>query len=275
MAQPRGWVRESYRHRLARYGIQTSKVKSRKDRVRRKENLWMFKEYLGKKQTDPALVEEGAKVEMEHADTVRWIEANNPSVKAAARRIAEDHIRESKGYYPALRKMEAKLEKRKGYLAVKSDFVELNGETYLKLDDGTYMNVRNPNDILSDESGEQFGGEAAVLQAAGVLPWAASGAVLAEQYRPMPVYAARKYKAGMRPDVELEGNVLRIKPNPMFSMREKEIVLTNEEIAQFRDWQNGMNVQSAFPKWSPAKRELLLTGMDDAEFKDSVGGGER
>ena len=38
----------------------------------------------------------------------------------------------------------------------------------------------------------------------------------------------------------------------------------------FEDWANGaMNVQEAFPNHSPAERELLLTGIDDACYQKS------
>jgi hypothetical protein len=49
---------------------------------------------------EPELVDEGAAVEMEHTD--------NPEIAA---RIAKDHITENEGYYPALKKMEDKIEK--------------------------------------------------------------------------------------------------------------------------------------------------------------------
>jgi hypothetical protein len=48
----------------------------------------------------PAKVEEGRKVEMEHTRS-----------KPVARKISLDHLKEHRGYYPALKKMEAKLEK--------------------------------------------------------------------------------------------------------------------------------------------------------------------
>ena len=49
---------------------------------------------------DPAQIAKGTKVEAEHTPD-----------KKLARKIALDHIKEHRGYYPALAKMEAKLEK--------------------------------------------------------------------------------------------------------------------------------------------------------------------
>lgn len=51
--------------------------------------------------TDPKQVSKGTKVELEHTPD-----------KAMARKIALDHIKEHKGYYPALEVMEKNLEKK-------------------------------------------------------------------------------------------------------------------------------------------------------------------
>jgi len=47
--------------------------------------------------------EEGAKIEKEHTKSEK-----------KAKEIARDHMKEFKGYYPALKKMEAKLKKKEG-----------------------------------------------------------------------------------------------------------------------------------------------------------------
>lgn len=54
------------------------------------------------------LLEEGAKVEMEHKDTIKRVK-NNPHlrVKDVARLIANDHLQESLNYYKRLKQMEA------------------------------------------------------------------------------------------------------------------------------------------------------------------------
>ena len=90
-------------------------------------------------------------------------------------------------------------------------------------------------------------------------------------------YMARKkqYMAGMHADVTLVGDKLIVTPSPIFSDKMKEIPVTAEEKERFKEWKAGKSVQEAFPHWSPAKREMLLTGMDDAEFKKYVGGDEK
>jgi hypothetical protein len=85
-------------------------------------------------------------------------------------------------------------------------------------------------------------------------------------------FSKKRYMAGMRPDVELQGENLVVTPNPMFSNKVKTIKMSQEDIEGFKRWKDGELVQSAFPHWSPDKRELLLTGMDDVEFKKYVGG---
>jgi hypothetical protein len=57
---------------------------------------------------------DGGKVELEHADTIRRIKEDpSMTVAEAADMIADDHEEEHKGYYPALKRMEAQLEQTK------------------------------------------------------------------------------------------------------------------------------------------------------------------
>jgi hypothetical protein len=56
----------------------------------------------------------GGKVEMEHKDTIKSVKARpDIPVEAAANMIADDHTEEHKDYYPALKGMEAALERVK------------------------------------------------------------------------------------------------------------------------------------------------------------------
>jgi hypothetical protein len=57
----------------------------------------------------------GAKVEMEHAETIKKFMKKGVSVKTVARSIAKDHLSESPNYYKQLAKIEGKFEKSKKY----------------------------------------------------------------------------------------------------------------------------------------------------------------
>jgi hypothetical protein len=84
----------------------------------------------------------------------------------------------------------------------------------------------------------------------------------------------RRYLAsGLRPAFRLNGNELTIIPDVSFTDKVKKIKLTDKEVAQFNDWRSSrVPVQVAFPDWPASKRELLLTGLDDKEFKQYVTG---
>lgn len=61
------------------------------------------------------LIQEGAIIEEEHAETYAWMlrtieEGNIPSAQEFYEHIAADHISEHEDYYPALRAMEKSLE---------------------------------------------------------------------------------------------------------------------------------------------------------------------
>ena len=59
-------------------------------------------------------LEKGAKIEMEHAATIKKFMRKGVSVKTVARSIANDHLsKESPKYYVELAKMEKKLKKKK------------------------------------------------------------------------------------------------------------------------------------------------------------------
>jgi hypothetical protein len=58
-------------------------------------------------------LDKGAKVEMEHAETIKKYMRKGVSVKTVARSIARDHLsKESPDYYKELSKMEKKLDKK-------------------------------------------------------------------------------------------------------------------------------------------------------------------
>jgi hypothetical protein len=77
-------------------------------RSKMRKSPWMFKDYMAKKQ-----LSEGAKVELEHKATVLRIEKEKPRPEVAAEWIAQDHKKEFPGYYPALKKMEHRLEMKR------------------------------------------------------------------------------------------------------------------------------------------------------------------
>ena len=78
---------------------------------------WVVTAEHGKEAQDQ--LEMGIKVEMEHADTIRWLakklgpgpgydeKAMEDLVKEAATKIAQDHLKELPDYYSRLKKMEA------------------------------------------------------------------------------------------------------------------------------------------------------------------------
>lgn len=51
-------------------------------------------------------LERGAKVEMEHAETIKKYMRKNVSVKTVAKSISRDHLNESPDYYKKLARME-------------------------------------------------------------------------------------------------------------------------------------------------------------------------
>ena len=55
----------------------------------------------------------GAKVEMEHAETIKKFMKKGVSVKTVAKHIAKDHLEESPTYYTQLAKIEGKFKKAK------------------------------------------------------------------------------------------------------------------------------------------------------------------
>ena len=55
----------------------------------------------------------GAKVEMEHAETIKKFMKKGVSVKTVAKHIAKDHLEESPDYYTQLAKIEGKFKKAK------------------------------------------------------------------------------------------------------------------------------------------------------------------
>ncbi len=57
----------------------------------------------------------GAKVEMEHAETIKRFMKKGVSVKLVAKCIAKDHLSESPNYYKQLDKIEGDFKKAKLY----------------------------------------------------------------------------------------------------------------------------------------------------------------
>jgi len=56
---------------------------------------------------------------------------------------------------------------------------------------------------------------------------------------------------------------------PPRSMKLPAVLLpmTAEEFSQFQLWRAGrLMIQDAFPDWSPARRELLQTGLTETDF---------
>lgn len=65
---------------------------------------------------------------------------------------------------------------------------------------------------------------------------------------------------------------LLIQPHFVFGTTTQTLYITEDELAQIKQCSAGyVTVQEALPHWSPAKRELLLTGMGDQEFHDYLG----
>lgn len=65
---------------------------------------------------------------------------------------------------------------------------------------------------------------------------------------------------------------LTIEPHFVFGISTRTIFVTEDELGAIKSCSAGYTtVQEALPHWSPAKRELLLTGMDDGEFNNYVG----
>ncbi len=58
-------------------------------------------------------LDKGAKVELEHAETIKKYMKKGVSVKSVAREIARDHLKESPTYYTQLEKIEGKFKKNK------------------------------------------------------------------------------------------------------------------------------------------------------------------
>jgi len=82
------------------------------------------------------------------------------------------------------------------YMAVKSDFVQSGGQTYLKMDDGKMVNIEDPRDIKTDDDEAllQAQQEMSMLSNMGVIPWEAQGAVFSAASQPQPMYARKKKK---------------------------------------------------------------------------------
>jgi hypothetical protein len=76
-----------------------------------------------------------------------------------------------------------------------SSIMRIGGQNYVAVpEQDVYMNVENPNDILSFRAADEMADEARMLQGAGVIPWEASGAVQAEYFRPQPYMAKKKVR---------------------------------------------------------------------------------
>jgi len=58
----------------------------------------------------------GAKVELEHAETIKKFMKKGVSVKQVATAIAKDHLEESPTYYKQLSKIEGNFKKGKEYM---------------------------------------------------------------------------------------------------------------------------------------------------------------
>lgn len=52
--------------------------------------------------------------------------------------------------------------------------------------------------------------------------------------------------------------------------RPKCLVITNEEVKGFLDWQNGKLIQDALPTLNKGQREQILSGLDDTEFDEAT-----
>ena len=60
---------------------------------------------------------------------------------------------------------------------------------------------------------------------------------------------------------------IRIVPSPFWNVSEKNTTLTSEEYDRFIDYvSNNKYLHEVFPEWSPEKRELFISGMNDEEF---------
>lgn len=80
----------------------------------------------------------------------------------------------------------------------------------------------------------------------------------------------------MRPQLQMKYNILddnyilKVIPNPIFSNKVTEKVITPHEARAILNWkETGCTIQSALPHWSAADRELLLTGLGtDEDFTE-------
>jgi hypothetical protein len=62
--------------------------------------------------------------------------------------------------------------------------------------------------------------------------------------------------------------VIGIQPPAFFDVPEAQVALTTEQYARYLKWMSGGGlIQEIFPEFSPAEREVLMTGLCDQAFK--------
>lgn len=75
---------------------------------------------------------------------------------------------------------------------------------------------------------------------------------------------------------ELEGDMFKVTIHPpkMFGIPSTSLRLTAEQHDRFQAWLgNGELIQNVFPEWTPATREILLTGITPDGWVETFGKG--
>lgn len=65
---------------------------------------------------------------------------------------------------------------------------------------------------------------------------------------------------------------ITVTPPAFMQVQPKSLTLTQKQYVGYLEWQNGQLIQEALPDLTASQRELLMSGLDDAEFKAAVGG---
>jgi len=184
-SKPVGWRNESYRHSLAAKGIYTA---------RKQQHLFLARQSsVGELDRARILLKKEAEL------MSRWQEGSGKSG------LSEEEMYELQSVQSEVNGIMSKLNQAQrdilraevdtSYMAVKSDFVKRNGQTFfVDAENKMLVNINDATDMRSvdGDAQEEFRDEMQMLGHAGIIPWEAQGAVMGAAYDPMPMYARKK-----------------------------------------------------------------------------------
>jgi len=224
-SRPVGWRGESYRHYLASKGVSTV-MRSRRYGVYKAEDAGL-QEYLGENLRSNGHGEtfgEGVRKvlfspvsqldrswsSMERSAGQDGVMASDPAERLTERGAAlvgnvvtfanvEPLVDQEKGQGFRESTMDLlfgrdAVEENRQYVAKKSDFMRVGGETYFVTEGGELVNVHDLKDVLRYDDVLQEEGD--VLERVGVVPYESAFAVRSAFAEPVPFYARKRKDAG-------------------------------------------------------------------------------